>query len=76
MAGKLVKNSIYETKTAAGHFAKGFRGMSFGRPGRPPGTVRVGKVGRYWGVFHLKPERGISYISLEEGKKIGKRSYG
>ena len=76
MAGKLVKSSIYETKTAAGHFAKGFRSKRFGAPGRPPGTVRVGKVGKYWGVFHLKPERGIGYISLEEGKRQGKRMYG
>lgn len=76
MARKLIAHSIHETKTAAGHFAKGFRGKHFGRPGRPRGTVKVGKVGKYWGVFDLKPEVGIHYISPEEGKREGKRHYG
>ena len=76
MPRKLVAHSIYETKTAAGHFAKGFRSKRFGSPGRPPGTVKVGKVGKYWGVFHTKPEPRVHYISLEEGKREGKRLYG
>ena len=76
MAGKLVANSIYETKTAAGHFAKGYRSKRFGSLGRPRGSVKVGKVGKCFGVFDYQPRPGIRYISLEEGKKECKRLYG
>ena len=77
MAGKLVKNSIYQTKTAAGHFAKGYKGKSFGRPGKPVGSVKVKKVGKYWGVFDAKPHLPSSdYMSVEQGKREGKRMYG
>lgn len=77
MAGKLVNQSIHETKTAAGHFAKGYRSKRFGKPGKPAGSVRVGKVGKYWGVFDLKPHLpSSSYVSLDEGKRQGKRHYG
>jgi len=74
--GKLVEGSIFETKTAAGHFAKGYRGKSFGRRGMPPGSVVVRKVGKYWGVFDLKPAVLGSYMSIEKGKAIGDRRYG
>jgi len=76
MARKLVESSIYPTKTAAGHFAKGYRGKSFGRPGKPPGSVKVGKVGKYWGVFDYEPSPRGRYISLDKGKREGKRLFG
>ena len=76
MPRKLVAHSIYETKTAAGHFAKGFRGKTFGRLGKPRGSVKVGKVGSCWGVFDSKPTPGLRYISPEEGKRECKRLYG
>jgi len=76
MARQLVDGSIYETKTAAGHFAKGYRSKRFGSPGRPRGSVKVGKVGKYWGVFDYKPKPGGRYMSLDKGKKLGERLYG
>ena len=48
--GKLV-SPIYETKTAAGHFAIGYRSKRFGSPGRPRGSVVVKQVGNGFGVF-------------------------
>ncbi len=74
--GKLVANSIAETKTAAGDFARGYRGKSFGRKGKPRGSVRVEPVGKYFGVFDYAPEVGMHYISIEEGEQEGKRRYG
>ena len=77
MVRKLVSGSVYQTKTAAGHFATGYRSKRFGFPGRPPGSVKVGKVGKYWGVFDYKPSPGIGrYISTEQGKALGKRLWG
>ena len=74
--GKLVDGGIFETKTAAGHFAKGFRSKRFGSPGRPRGTVKVRKVGKYWGVFDYAPSPRMKYISLEQRKRLGDRWYG
>ena len=74
--GYLVAGSIYETKTAAGHFAKGYRGKRFGRQGKPLGSVKVRPVGKYWGVFDYDPQRGMTYISIAKGIKLGKRLYG
>ena len=76
MAWKLLAHSISETKTAAGHFATGYRGRRFGRQGKPRGSVKVGKVGKYWGVFDKDPERHVKIISIERGKQEGKRLYG
>ena len=74
--GKLIEGSIHETKTAAGHFATGYRSKRFGSPGRPRGSVRVGRVGKYWGVFDLAPSSRGRYMSLEKGKALGRRLYG
>lgn len=74
--GKLVDGSIHETKTAAGHFATGYRSKRFGMPGRPRGSVRVGRVGKYWGVFDLAPRPGGRYMSIPKGIAMGKRLYG
>lgn len=76
MAWKLLANSIHETKTAAGHFATGYRGRRWGRPGKPRGSVKVGKVGKYWGVFDKNPDWHVKTISLARGKMEGKRLYG
>jgi len=75
MPRNLVAHSIYETKTAAGHFAKGFRGKSFGRPGKARGSVKVGKVGPYWGVYQITREPRVEYWTLEQGKAEGRRRY-
>lgn len=72
--GRLVM--VYETKTAAGHFATGYRGKRFGRPGKPPGSVKVEPVGKYWGVFDYDPQPGFQYITVAEGKRRGKVLYG
>ena len=74
--GKLVDGSIFETKTAAGHFAKGYRGGRFGMPKLPPGSVKVGRVGKYWGVFDLNPKPRGRTISLDQGKRLGDKWYG
>jgi len=73
---KLIDQSIHETKTAAGHFLKGYRGGRFGVPKVKPGTVKVGKVGKYWGVFDSNPKPRGKVISLEQGKRLGKKWYG
>lgn len=70
---KLLSNSIYETKTAAGHFAKGYRGKRFGSAGRPRGTVKVGRVGKYWGVFDINPHPQVHTITVAQGIKKGKQ---
>jgi len=78
MPRELVAGSIYETKTAAGHFAKGYRSKRFGKTGKPRGSVKVAKVGSYYGVFDCVPTLGSRagrYISLAEGKRLGKRLY-
>ena len=75
--GRLVAGSIHATKTAAGHFATGYRGKRFGRPGKPLGSVKVKKVGKYWGVFDYDPQPGAGrYISPEQGKAYGRRIWG
>jgi len=74
--GRLVQGSIHETKTAAGHFATGYRGKRFGRVGKPRGSVKVQPVGKYWGVFDYEPQKGVMYISVAEGIKQGKRIWG
>ena len=77
MARKLVGNSIQLTKTAAEHFAKGYRSKSFGRTGKPRGTVTIGRVGKYWGVFDSDPQPGTGrYMSIEQGKALGRRIWG
>ena len=50
--GKLVPNLIADTKTAAGHYAKGYRNSKrrFGMPAKTRGTVKVERVGDKWGV--------------------------
>ncbi|GAI42878.1 unnamed protein product [marine sediment metagenome] len=73
----LAASSIFATKTAAGHFARGWR-----RRGRwaelqgPRGSVRVEPVGKYWGVFDYDPEPGVPSMTIEEGIELGKRLYG
>jgi len=56
--GHLVPSSIYDTKTAAGHFATGYRGGRFGRTPKPRGSVVVRPVGSKWGVFDRNPRMG------------------
>lgn len=70
---KLIEDSIYETKTAAGHFLKGYRGGRFGMPKVKPGTVKVGKVGKYFGVFDCNEHPRGRVISIAEGKRQGDR---
>ena len=70
---RLVSDSVYTTRTAAGHFAQGYRGKRFGRQGKPRGSVRVDKVGRGWGVFDYDPQPGVRYITVEQGRKIAAR---
>lgn len=70
---KLVSSSVYPTRTAAGHFAQGYRGKRFGRPGKPRGSVRVDRVGCGWGVFDYDPQPGVQYITVEQGRKIASR---
>ena len=70
---RLLSNSISGTKTAAGHFAKGYRGKRFGSAGKPRGTVKVGRVGRYWGVFDINPHPQVHVITIVQGIKQGKR---
>ena len=50
---KLVPGSIQDTKTAAGHFATGYRNRKgrFGGVPKPRGSVKVAPVGRKWGVY-------------------------
>ena len=74
--GRLVADSVYETKTAAGHFATGYRGRRFGRPGKPRGSVRVERVGKYWGVFDYDPQPRVRYITMAEGIRRGRMLYG
>ncbi len=70
--GKLIDGSIHETKTAAGHFAKGYRGSRFGKTAKPRGSIKVGPVGKFWGVFDHDPELGRDYITIQEGIEQGK----
>ena len=51
--GKLVKGLTAETKTGAGHMATGYRNKAgrFGGKPKPPGTVKVVRVGNKWGVW-------------------------
>ena len=55
--GRLVLGSIHDTKTAAGHFATGYRGGRFGRTPKPRGSVVVRAVGNKWGVFDRNPKQ-------------------
>ena len=71
---RLVPQSVSETKTAAGDFAKGYRRA--GREMCPRGSVKVEPVGEYWGVFNYNPTPGFTYITIEEGIELGKRRYG
>ena len=78
MTRKLVNGSVSATKTAAEHFAVGFRnrkGRWGGKP-RPRGSVKVGKVGRCWGVWDYDPQPRGSYISLAVGKSFCKLWHG
>jgi len=73
---RLVATSVSPTKTAAGHFATGYRGSRFGKTRKPYGSVQVRPVGRYWGVFDSDPQRGVHYWTVEQGRAYGKRVYG
>lgn len=70
---RLVADSVCTTRTAAEHFAHGYRGGRFGKPKKPRGSVRVDRVGRGWGVFDYDPQPRVSYITVEQGKKIAAR---
>jgi len=70
--GRLLADSVYETKTAAGHFTKGYRGMRFGRQGKPRGSVVVAPVGPYWGVFDRDPDPRVRYITVADGIRRGR----
>ena len=74
--GRLVEGSVHATKTAAGHFATGYRGARFGRIGKPRGSVKVQPVGQYWGVFDYDPQPRVRYITIAKGIKQGKRLWG
>jgi len=51
--GKQIPTLIADTKTAAGHYAKGYRDSKRRRLGLPAtrGTVKVQRIGDKWGVF-------------------------
>ncbi|GAI74727.1 unnamed protein product [marine sediment metagenome] len=49
--GKQVSPILFETKTAAGDFARGYRRGTPRTPKSPRGTVKVQKVGSQFGVF-------------------------
>lgn len=57
--GRLLPGSVHDTKTAAGHFATGYRNARrrFGGIPKPPGSVVVRPVGEKWGVFDRNPKR-------------------
>tara|TARA_Y100000310_G_C20258729_1_gene612621 strand:- start:451 stop:627 length:177 start_codon:yes stop_codon:yes gene_type:complete len=53
---RLVKHLVGDTKTAAGHYAIGYRNRKgrFGGTPKPPGTVKVKAIGKKWGVFEYR----------------------
>lgn len=74
-AWKLISGSIYKTKTAAGDFARGYRGGRFGVPKVKPGTVKVAAVGPYFGVFDSSAHPRGTVITMAEGRKQGNLNY-
>ncbi len=73
---RLVASSVSPTKTAAGNFATGYRGGRFGRPLKAPGTVTVGRVGRFWGVFDINPAPNVTTLTIEQGIREGRLHFG
>ena len=57
--GRLITGSLYDTKTAAGHFATGYRNRRrrFGGTSKPIGSVVVRRVRDKWGVFDRNPKK-------------------
>ena len=78
MKRRLVNGSISATKTAAGHFATGYRNRKarWGGTPKPRGSVKVGRVGKCWGVFDYDPQPRGSYITMEQGKGFCRVWYG
>lgn len=50
--GKVVPNLIADTKTAAEHYARGYRNSKkrWGKPAKVRGTVKVEQIGGKWRV--------------------------